>query len=191
MSGVYAFFEKIQKQILDLQNSINQFQQSWEKVQKFWDLFFTIVPWEVLLLLVFSVIFLSIFNSVSPSTPKSNLTIVVLLLAGVWAYFWGLFSEDVSYLKIIFTSLYILLPVHIFGIGNFGYKYIQKWNLTKKRIRPRTWEESLDQISRDYNQMMSSAYGKTESVVENAAELKTKIANLEASLSGLKGLFPK
>jgi hypothetical protein len=190
MSGVFAFFEKIQKQIIDLQNTINQFQQSWEKFQKFWDLFFTIVPWEVLLLLVFSVIFLSLFNSVSPSTPKTNLSIVVLVLAGLWAYFWGIFSENVGYGKILITSLYILLPVHAFGIVSLAYRYYLKWSLAKKRIAPRNWEEGLNQISKDYNILMAAAYAKQDSLLENASDIKSKMSDLESSLAGLRKLFP-
>jgi hypothetical protein len=191
MSGVFEFFEKIQKQILDLQNTINQFQQSWEKFQKFWDLFFTIVPWEVLLLLLFSVIFLSLLNSVSPATPRSNLTLAVLLLAGLWAYFWSIFSDNVGYGKIVFSSLYILLPLHAFGIGKFGYEYYRKWSFAKKRIKPRNWEESLGQISKDYNQLMAISYEKTDSILENETEIKLKIENLEKSIQGLRILFPE
>ena len=189
MSGIIQFFEKIQKQILDLQTTINQFQQSWQNFQKFWDLFFTILPWEVLLLLLFSVIFLSIFNSVSPNTPKINLSIIVIMLSFLWSYFWGIFSTTVNYLVIAKAALYILLPVHAFGIVSLGYHFYKKWSLTKKRIQPRDWEMSLGQISNDYNELMTLGYGKTNSAIESAKELKEKIQNLESALLGLKSLL--
>lgn len=189
MSGVFEFFEKIQKQILDLQNSIHQFQQSWENFQKFWDLFFTIVPWEVLLLLLFSVIFLSLFNSVSPTTPKTNLSIVVILLMALWVYFWGLFSENVNYVKILLSGLYILLPLHAFGIGSYALSYYQKWRLAKRRIEPRNWEVALGQLSSDYHQMMAICHAKSDAILENQNQITEKMEALEKSLQGLKSFF--
>ncbi len=190
MSGVFEFFEKIQKQILDLQNSIHQFQESWDRFQKFWDFFLGIVPWEVLLLLAFSVILLSLFNSVSPSTPKLNLSLAVLGLAFLWGYFWGLFSESVNYWTIVKAALYILLPLHAIGLGTWGYRFYRQRTFANRRIKPRDWEESLGSISKDYNSLMAAAYSKNDALLENQTEIKNKIADLEKSISGLKGLFP-
>ncbi|MCZ8154890.1 MAG: hypothetical protein O9264_02145 [Leptospira sp.] len=191
MSAVFDFFEKIQKQIFDLQNSIQQFQQSWEKFQKFWDLFFTIVPWEVLLLLVFSVIFLSLFNSISPNTPKANLTVSVILLSSLWVYFWGLFSDTVNFSKIVISALYILGPLHALGLATFGYKYYRKWKLSKIRIEPRDWQEALNSLSRDYNQMMAVCYDKSQTILENKNEISQKIVSLEESILGIKSILEK
>ncbi len=191
MSAVFDFFQKIQKQIFDLQNSIQQFQQSWEKFQKFWDLFFTIVPWEVLLLLVFSVIFLSLFNSISPNTPKANLTVSVILLSSLWVYFWGLFSDTVNFSKIVISALYILGPLHALGLATFGYKYYRKWKLSKIRIEPRDWHEALNSLSRDYNQMMAVCYDKSQTTLENKNEISQKIVSLEESILGIKSILEK
>lgn len=191
MSAVFDFFEKIQKQIFDLQNSIQQFQQSWEKFQKFWDLFFTIVPWEVLLLLVFSVIFLSLFNSISPNTPKANLTVSVILLSSLWVYFWGLFSDTVNFSKIVISALYILGPLHALGLATFGYKYYRKSKLSKIRIEPRDWQEALNSLSRDYNQMMAVCYDKSQTILENKNEISQKIVSLEESILGIKSILEK
>lgn len=191
MSAVFDFFEKIQKQIFDLQNSIQQFQQSWEKFQKFWDLFFTIVPWEVLLLLVFSVIFLSLFNSISPNTPKANLTVSVILLSSLWVYFWRLFSDTVNFSKIVISALYILGPLHALGLATFGYKYYRKWKLSKIRIEPRDWQEALNSLSRDYNQMMAVCYDKSQTILENKNEISQKIVSLEESILGIKSILEK
>ncbi|TGN10931.1 hypothetical protein [Leptospira ilyithenensis] len=189
MSAVFEFFQKIQKQILDLQNSIREFQESWDRFQKFWDLFFQIVPWEVLLLLVFSVILLSLFNSISPATPKTNLTVSILLLCGIWGYLWSLFSETPDYGKILWICLYILLPLHAFGLGKFAYEKIRKKILAKKRIKPRDWEESLSQVSKDYNGLMALAHSKADSAHENKLEILAKISDLEKSISGIKSLL--
>ncbi|GEM_PF-4053546 len=111
------------------------------------------------------------------------------MLSFLWSYFWGIFSTTVNYLVIAKAALYILLPVHAFGIVSLSYHFYKKWSLSKKRIQPRDWEMSLGQISKDYNELMSFGYGKTNSAIESAKELKEKIQNLESALLGLKSLL--
>ncbi|MGE8720956.1 hypothetical protein ACO2KH_09165 [Leptospira terpstrae] len=189
MSAITDFFQKIQNQILEIQTTINQIKTSWENFQKFWDLFFTLVPWEVLLLLIFSVILLSIFNSVSPKTPKTNLTIAVLLLAALWIYFWGLFSKEVTYSKVIIVSLYILVPLHAIGLFQILFQWGKKWYWNKKRIQPKHWESALHQLSLDYHQLVGNAHLNHTEIQENRDSLYKEIEKLELSLKGMKSLL--
>lgn len=189
MSAITDFFQKIQNQILEIQTTINQIKTSWENFQKFWDLFFTLVPWEVLLLLIFSVILLSIFNSVSPKTPKTNLTIAVLLLAALWIYFWGLFSKEVTYSKVIIVSLYILVPLHAIGLFQILFQWGKKWYWNKKRIQPKHWESALHQLSLDYHQLLGNAHLNHTEIQENRDSLYKEIEKLELSLKGMKSLL--
>lgn len=189
MSAITDFFQKIQNQILEIQTTINQIKTSWENFQKFWDLFFTLVPWEVLLLLIFSVILLSIFNSVSPKTPKINLTIAVLLLAALWIYFWGLFSKEVTYSKVIIVSLYILVPLHAIGLFQILFQWGKKWYWNKKRIQPKHWESALHQLSLDYHQLLGNAHLNHTEIQENRDSLYKEIEKLELSLKGMKSLL--
>ncbi|EOQ96264.1 hypothetical protein LEP1GSC195_3365 [Leptospira wolbachii serovar Codice str. CDC] len=189
MSAITDFFQKIQNQILEIQTTINQIKTSWENFQKFWDLFFTLVPWEVLLLLIFSVILLSIFNSVSPKTPKANLTIAVLLLAALWIYFWGLFSKEVSYAKVIIASLYILVPLHAIGLFQLVFLWGKKWYWNNRRIQPKTWESALHQLSIDYHQLVGKAHLYHEEIQENRDSLQQEMERLELSLKGIKSLL--
>lgn len=189
MSAITDFFQKIQNQILEIQTTINQIKTSWENFQKFWDLFFTLVPWEVLLLLIFSVILLSIFNSVSPKTPKTNLTIAVLLLAALWIYFWGLFSNEVTYSKVIIVSLYILVPLHAIGLFQILFQWGKNWYWNKKRIQPKHWESALHQLSMDYHQLVGNAHLNHTEIQENRDSLYKEIEKLELSLKGMKSLL--
>ncbi|XDD46457.1 hypothetical protein AB3N60_17405 [Leptospira sp. WS39.C2] len=189
MSAITDFFQKIQNQIVEIQTTINQIKTSWENFQKFWDLFFTLVPWEVLLLLIFSVILLSIFNSISPSTPKANLTGAVIFLGFLWIYFWGLFSNEVSYVKVVIASLYILVPLHAIGVGQFLYKWVQKMYWKKRRILPKQWDSALHQIALDYHNFMGKAHGFHASIQENRETIEKEIEQLEQSLQGIKSLL--
>lgn len=189
MSAITDFFQKIQNQILEIQTTINQIKTSWENFQKFWDLFFTLVPWEVLLLLIFSVILLSIFNSVSPKTPKTNLTIAVLLLGALWIYFWGLFSKEVTYSKVIIVSLYILVPLHAIGLFQILFQWGKKWYWNQKRIQPKHWESALHQLSLDYHQLVGNAHLNHTEIQENRDSLYKEIEKLELSLKGMKSLL--
>lgn len=189
MSAITDFFQKIQNQILEIQTTINQIKTSWENFQKFWDLFFTLVPWEVLLLLIFSVILLSIFNSVSPKTPKANLTIAILLLSALWIYFWGLFSKEISYGKVIFASLYILVPVHAIGLFQILYRFGKKLYWNKRRIQPKTWDSALHQLSLDYHQLLGKAHLYHEEIQENRDRLRKEIEQMERSIAGIKSLL--
>lgn len=150
---------------------------------------FTLVPWEVLLLLIFSVILLSIFNSVSPKTPKTNLTIAVLLLAALWIYFWGLFSKEVTYSKVIIVSLYILVPLHAIGLFQILFQWGKKWYWNKKRIQPKHWESALHQLSLDYHQLVGNAHLNHTEIQENRDSLYKEIEKLELSLKGMKSLL--
>lgn len=189
MSAITDFFQKIQNQILEIQTTINQIKTSWENFQKFWDLFFTLVPWEVLLLLIFSVILLSVFNSVSPKTPKANLTIAVLLLAALWIYFWGLFSKEVAYGKVVIASLYILIPLHAIGVFQIVYQWGEKLYWNKRRIQPKNWESALHQLSLDYHQLVGKAHLHHGEIQENRDSLFLEMERLELSLKGMKSLL--
>ncbi|TGM52640.1 hypothetical protein [Leptospira vanthielii] len=189
MSAITDFFQKIQNQILEIQTTINQIKTSWENFQKFWDLFFTLVPWEVLLLFIFSVILLSVFNSVSPKTPKANLTIAVLLLASLWIYFWGLFSKEVTYAKVIIASLYILVPLHAIGLFQLVFLWGKKRYWNKRRIEPKNWESALHQLSLDYHQLVGKAHFYHGEIQENRDSLHQEMEQLELSLKGIKSLL--
>lgn len=189
MSAITDFFQKIQNQILEIQTTINQIKTSWENFQKFWDLFFTLVPWEVLLLLIFSVILLSVFNSVSPKTPKTNLTIAVLLLAALCIYFWGLFSKEVAYGKVVVASLYILIPLHAIGVFQIVYQWGEKLYWNKRRIQPKNWESALHQLSLDYHQLVGKAHLHHGEIQENRDSLFLEMERLELSLKGMKSLL--
>jgi hypothetical protein len=189
MSGIYEYFQKIQGQIIEIKDSLLQLKQSWDSFQRAWDLFFTIVPWEVVLLLIFSVILLSIFNSISPNTPKVNLTLSVVLLSLLWAYFWGMFSKEVSITKIFVVSLYILLPLHAIGIGQLLYRWGKSSYWKKRRLAPKSWETALHQLTLDYHQLMSRAHGLHDSLPENRDAIETEIRRLEESLMGMKSLL--
>ncbi|MGV3667214.1 MAG: hypothetical protein ACO1NV_13860 [Leptospira bouyouniensis] len=191
MSAITDFFQKIQNQIVEIQTTINQIKTSWENFQKFWDLFFTLVPWEVLLLLIFSVILLSIFNSISPNTPKANLTIAVLFLGTLWIYFWGLFSTEVSYRKVIVASLYILVPLHAIGIFMWLYGFGKKLYWKKRRMNPKLWDSAIHQVSLDYHQLMGKLHGLHHSIEENRESIEIEIQQLETSLQGIKSLLLK
>ncbi|PJZ83493.1 hypothetical protein [Leptospira harrisiae] len=189
MSAITDFFQKIQNQIIEIQTTINQIKTSWENFQKFWDLFFTLVPWEVLLLLIFSVILLSIFNSVSPKTPKANLTIAVLLLSALWIYFWGLFGGEVSLGKVVKVSCYILVPLHAIGFGQWVYGLGKKIYWKKRRITPEKWESALHQFSLDYHQLVGKAHLYHTEIQENRGSLLEEINRIEQSIQGIKSLL--
>ncbi|MCW7491498.1 hypothetical protein ND861_02400 [Leptospira sp. 2 VSF19] len=191
MSAITDFFQKIQNQILEIQTTINQIKTSWENFQKFWDLFFTLVPWEVLLLLIFSVILLSIFNSVSPKTPKANLTLAILLLSALWIYFWGLFSKEVSYGRVVLVSLYILFPLHAFGLIQWIYSLGKKIYWKKRRIAPIQWDSALHQLSLDYHQLVGKAHLYHGKIEENRSGLLEEMERLEQSIQGIKSLLLK
>ncbi|PJZ46943.1 hypothetical protein [Leptospira brenneri] len=189
MSAITDFFHKIQNQIIEIQTTINQIKTSWENFQKFWDLFFTLVPWEVLLLLIFSVILLSVFNSVSPKTPKANLTLAVLLLSALWIYFWGLFSKEVTYSKVIIASLYILVPLHAIGIFQILSQWGKKWYWNQRRIQPKNWDSALHQLSLDYHQLVGKAHLYHNEIQENRGNLREEIERMERSIQGIKSLL--
>lgn len=164
-------------------------QKSWQNFKEFWDSFFNILPWEVLLLLLFSVILLSLFNSLSPQTPKANLTVAIVILSALWIYFWSLFAKEVSYSKVIQTALYILVPLHSLGLVQLLLHFAKKYYWKKRRTNPKDWESALFQLGHDYHTFASLAHQSFQNAAENRDVLKGELAKMEQSLSGLKRLL--
>lgn len=192
MASILEFIEKIQSQIQSMQQSIQDIQASWQKFNEFWDLFFTIVPWEVILLLIFSVILLSLLNSVSPATPKLNLTASVSLLSVVWYYLWSVFSTTASFWVVGKAALYILLPLHFLGIMGFVVKFIQRRRDRKRKIHPKDWNSALGAISKDFHEFLALAYSFPDLQKVDRDQMAAKLSELESSLNGIRNvLAPK
>lgn len=189
MSAISDFFTKIYTKIEEIGNTLSSIQAGIQKLQHAWDLFFSLVPWEVLLLLLFSVILLSVFNSLSPKSPKLNFTLAILILCIFWVYFWGLFSDSISYLYVVKIALYLLVPLHALGFFQLVILQIRKYRWKKARISPSNWQAALQNVSASAHQLLGKSHLYYKAPEEHQNELLQEIQNLEESLSGMKSLL--
>lgn len=138
--------------IKDVAESLDKFTQNFTTIftgiYNFLEPIFSFLPWEVILLLIVSILLVSWVNGLFPTSPKWNYTLVVLFLCVTWGYSESkMFPEEgASYGRIFQAIAYLLFP--IYGIGLIGWSGKKGWALyqKKKRTSPKNREEFLEQF---------------------------------------------
>ena len=134
------FVDKFKNELVGIQNTLNEllgiktFIESIKKLISFFDLFFTIVPPEVILLFIFCALILVLVNNISPTTPRINITLAVGIFSVIWLYVNHIFTGEYKVLRVFYTSLYVLVPAYIVEISKFGYRQVYNLRQKSKKI---------------------------------------------------------
>ncbi|MBP9888384.1 MAG: hypothetical protein KBF93_18945 [Leptospiraceae bacterium] len=176
------FVDKFKNELVGIQNTLNEllgiktFIESTKKLFSFFDLFFTIVPPEVILLFIFCALFLVLVNNISPTTPRLNITIAVGIFSVIWLYINQIFTGEYKFLKVFYTSLYILIPAYIVEISKFGYRQTYKVIQKSKKIEnPNDLIVPIKEINEGYYKFLNAQ-----------ADYKNNPLDLKKSLQSLK-----
>ncbi len=121
---------------------------------------FSFIPGEVILLFLASIFILLWVNSLFPTTPKWNFSFVVLFLCSAWAYSVGASSAEsiVPWFQIIKTALYLLIPVHFFGLLGLSWRMGKKFYNRNKRMNPKDLNEFLISLDRLYHRSVATGH---------------------------------
>jgi hypothetical protein len=145
---------------------------------------FSFLPWEVILVLVVTILLLSWVNGLFPTTPKLNYTLIVIGICLAWGYSDSISSPDgnVAYGRIFRVILYLLLPVHFLSLCGYAWKFGWKKYQKSLRTRPAEWEDFLGK----YNQMSHRLQSELHSVLagddSKVTDLNTSLLEMETFL---------
>lgn len=194
MSIVTDTYNKILDGIQSLRNAAESIESTIDTttaivkgIYNFLEPIFSFLPWEVILLLFATILFVSWLNAVFPTTPKLNYTIVVLLLCWAWAYTEGVAypEEGPSYGRIFRAIAYLLIPVHGIGIlaylGNYAYRTYKE----RKKTNPEDLEKFISTFQIESHRLQSLTHSllagesRTEEWEACLTDMETLIGNLK------------
>lgn len=186
------FVDKLKNELVGIQNTLNEllgiktFIESMKKLINFFDLFFTIVPPEVILLFIFCALILILVNNISPTTPRLNITFAVGIFSVIWLYVNHVFTGEYKFLRVLYTSLYVLVPAYFFEISKFVYKQVYKIRQKTKKIEnPEDLINPIREINQGYYQFLNAQADYKNSPLDlkkSLQTLKTSIETLEQKL---------
>lgn len=147
---IWEAIQEIRTTLESIQNFLETFLTILGTIFQFLKPIFGLVPWEVWVLLVVAIIFLSWVNNLFPTTPKWNYTVIVVGLVFLWAYSASVAfpEEPIPYFRIFRAASYLLLPVYMVGLVSFFFrKGMQKIQKSK-----RTKVKDLDEFIRKFDE---------------------------------------
>ncbi len=180
------FVDKLKNELVGIQNTLNEllgiktFIESMKKLINFFDLFFTIVPPEVILLFIFCALILILVNNISPTTPRLNITFAVGIFSVIWLYVNHVFTGEYKFLRVLYISLYVLVPAYFFEISKFGYKQVYKIRQKTKKIEnPEDLINPIREINQGYYQFLNAQADYKNSPLDLKKSLQTLKASIE------------
>lgn len=178
-------FDKIKAEFDKLQNSINDvlslkdFFTPIKKIYNLLEVFFSIVPFELILLIIFCALFLILINNISPSTPRINITIAVIIFSGIWIFLNKTFSGEYNFGRVFYTASFILIPAYFFEISRFGIKLAQK---NRKINSPESLVPKIKEINLQYYEFLNAGI----EFQKNPTAFLSSVKKLKNSLSDLE-----
>jgi hypothetical protein len=141
----------------------------------------------VILLFIFCALILVVVNNISPTTPRLNITLAAGIFSIIWLYVNHIFTGEYRFLRVFYTSLYILVPAYIVEISKLGYKY--SYTLIQKSKKIENAEDlvlPIREINQGYYQFLNAQADYKNSPLElkkSLQALKVSIETLEKKLS--------
>lgn len=179
------FFDKIKFELIKIQDSINDLlslKEFFEPIKKIFhliEIFFSIVPFELILLLIFCSLFLILINSISPTTTRMNLSFGVILFSVIWLFLDKTFTQEFHFGRILYTASFVLVPAYFFEIIRFLFKLIQK---NRKINSTENLIPHIKEINLQYYEFLNA---QTE-FSKNPTAFLTSVKKLKNSLSDLE-----
>lgn len=186
MSAINEFIQSIKNSIQEVQNTLKTIVDVKNGITEFFQTLFQFIPIEVFVLLAFSVILLSLLNSVSPTTPRANLAISVVCLGFVWTRWNIIVSKDPKWGVVVMTTLYILIPLYFFSILSFLLRFlVQFWK--RRRMRKfRTLDEGLLKFHSESNSLLELGHGLKSGKLELEQEFFQKLETVSEIVDAMK-----
>ncbi|TGK21217.1 hypothetical protein EHO61_05060 [Leptospira fluminis] len=190
MSQITQFFSNLKTDFDRLSQSIDNLVKTYNAIVDFLELVSNIFPLDLVLVLLFSIPLLIVFNSLSPSSPRINYTIAVLAVSGIRSFLQHSISQSWDLFATFKTALILLLPAYGFLVSRFLFGIGRKYRLRKRALAPRNLEESFAFVQSSFRSLTAELYKELEST-ENRSFVDDKkllpaVRDLEESLKGFR-----
>jgi hypothetical protein len=145
---------------------------------------FEFLPWEVVLVLIVTILLLSWVNALFPTTPKLNYSLIVIFICLAWWYSDSISSRDgnVALFRIFRVALYLLLPVHALSLIGYGWGIAWKQYQKSRRTRPEDWEQFLVKYSKMSHKTQALLHSVLAGEFSKESELHTALQEMETLL---------
>lgn len=148
---------------------------------------------DLFLVLIFSLIIVYLFNTVSPTTSRLNYTLAVLIVSVLRAFFHNALSQTWNLGPVLLTVAYLLIPAYSVFLIRFGFSFLKRVYQRKNALNPKNFESSLVNVQKSFHNLMANAYGELHSsdskVPLDRSVLKEHVEELERNVQGLKNLI--
>lgn len=188
--------KEIYQKLIDLWHShleifqvIKDWKQKISSFLEFWDKFFSLVPWEVILLLVCVSLIMVLLNNISPTTPRINLTIGVVVFGVVYTYVVYILTNQWKILRIVYISSFVLVPTYFVEIFLLFKKLYLRSTFKNLTLNSSYLKDSLQSIHREYAEFVSSQTllnEEPEKFILALKKLENSISNLRTTLEKQK-----
>ncbi|MBM9576738.1 hypothetical protein JWG45_06170 [Leptospira sp. 201903070] len=193
MSQITGFFSDLKTSFDSLSQSIQSFLETVEVITSFLKILFSIVPLDLFLVLIFSLVLVFLFNTISPSTSRSNYTLAVLIVSVLRTFFHHSISQTWNVVPVLLTAFYLLFPAYFFFFLRFGFAFWKKLIRKNNMIRPKDLESALNNIQKSFQNLMAKGYSKLyisdSKTISDPNSLKEPLEDLERALQGLKNIL--
>ncbi|WP_167883259.1 hypothetical protein [Leptospira adleri] len=193
MSQITGFFSDLKTSFDSLSQSIQSFLETVGVITSFLKIVFSIVPLDLFLVLIFSLVLVFLFNTISPSTSRFNYTLGILIVSILRAFFHQSISQTWNLGPVFLTAFYLLIPAYFFFLLRFGFVFLKKLYRRKNSIRPKDLDNALANLQKSFQNLMANGYSKLyasdSQTLDDPDSLKEQIEDLERTLQGLKNVL--
>ncbi|WP_167882745.1 hypothetical protein [Leptospira kmetyi] len=193
MSQITGFFSDLKTSFDSLSQSIQSFLDTIGVITSFLKILFSIVPLDLFLVLIFSLLIVYLFNTISPSTSRSNYTLAVLIVSTLRAFFHNAVSQTWNLGPVLWTALYLLIPAYSVFLIRWSFSFLKTTYQRRNALNPKDFESGLNKLQKSFHDLMAKAYGELSSSDSkkplDRSLLKEQVEELERSVQGLKTLI--
>ncbi len=193
MSQITGFFSELKTSFDNLSQSIQSFLNTIEAIRSFLKILFSIIPLDLFLVLIFSLILVYLFNTISPTTTRLNYTLGVLIISVLRAFFYQTLSQTWNLGPVSLTAIFLLAPAYLVSSLRFGFYFLKKIQKRKNELNPKNFEAGLNNIQKSFYTLMAKSYEELRSTDGKSSldlnVLKEQITELERTIQGLKNLL--
>lgn len=176
-----------------MSQSIDDLVKTYYAIVNFLEIVSNLFPLDLILVLIFSIPLLLVFNSLSPSSPRINYTLAVLLVSGIRIFLQHSISQSWEVFAASKTALILLLPAYGFLLIRFFFVRVRKLISRKKALSPRNLEESLGALQSAYRTLTIEIYSELDSIGSEPVYRKNKflpaLKELEEATIGMRRLL--
>lgn len=159
METIKEVSEKIQElwnSNLEIFRMLKDWKGKYDEFILFMEKFFAIVPPELILLLVFVAIMMLLLNSISPTTPRINLTMGVFIFSIIYLYVINVFTGEWRVIRILYIDLFVLVPAYMVEIFGFGKRQWYKFRFKEISSNSGYVKNCLYDIHKSYADLILS-----------------------------------